>query len=206
MIRLAANALTTLERAQLLIPDADGELAKGRLALLINRASAEIETALERKLGRATYTEPVTPSGSQRLLLKQWPILAVAKVIQDGAELDPGSYTIEEGGVLYKDDGWAWQGYPHGLAYDPWAASRDLLITYTAGYILPKDGTEEEPSTLPADLEGLCMEMVQAAWGKLQTGGYGGLKAFGISDVRWEWAAEAPVSWDATLNRYRRLA
>lgn len=204
MIHLAANALTTLAEAQLLLPDADGELAAQQLTLLINQASAQIEAALGRKLGRATYTEPATPSGSQQLMLKQWPIVSVDKIMQNGVELAPGTYSIEDGGILYKDDGWAWRGYPKGLAYDPWAASRDLLITYTAGYILPKDATEEEPATLPADLEGLCLEMVQAAWGKLETGGYGGLRAFSISDVRWEWAAEAPESWQHTLDQYKR--
>lgn len=206
MITLAQNALTTLNRMQLLIPDGDGELAQGRLMLLIDRASAEIEAALERKLGKARYSELVTPSGSQQLLLRQWPILGVEKVLQDGVELDPDTYSIEDGGVLYKDVGWTWTGYPQGLAYDPRAASRNIQVIYTAGYVLPKDATNDIPATLPADLEGLCMEMVQSAWGMLQSGGYGGLKSFAISDVRWEWASEAPASWQMTLDKHRRWA
>lgn len=204
MIALADNALTTPDR--LMILQEFNYDQYDLVVVLINQASASIETELRRKLRKQTYSERVTPTGSQELLLSQWPILQVDHVGIDGAELDESAYSIEDNGILYKDDGWPWRGYPYGLAYDPRAASRSVSVVYTAGYILPKDATENAPCTLPADLEGLCMEMVQASFGKLQSGGNAGLRSFSISDVRWEWATETPASWQAVINKYRRWA
>lgn len=204
MITLADNALTTPDR--LMILQEFNYDQYDLVVVLINQASASIETELRRKLRKQTHSERITPTGSQELLLSQWPILQVDHVVIDGMDLEASAYSIENGGILYKDDGWPWRGYPHGLAYDPRAVSRTVSVVYTAGYILPKDATENAPCTLPADLEGLCMEMVQASFGKLQSGGNAGLRSFSISDVRWEWATETPASWQAVINKYRRWA
>lgn len=203
MIELASNALTIPERVMLLtdIPYEQYDA----IVMLINQASASIETEMRRRLGKQSYSERVKPTGSQELILSQWPILEVRRVEIGGRELPPAAYSIEDGGVLYKDDGWPWRGYPYGLAYDPVMTSKNVLIEYTAGYILPKDATESEPATLPADIEGLCMEMVSTAYSKARSGGGAGLRAFSISDVHWEWAAETPASWTAVIERYRRM-
>ena len=203
MIELASNALTIPERVMLLtdIPYEQYDA----IVMLINQASAAIETEMRRRLGTQSYSERVKPTGSQELILSQWPILEVRRVEIGGRELPPAAYSIEDGGVLYKDDGWPWRGYPYGLAYDPVMTSKNVLIEYTAGYILPKDATESEPATLPADIEGLCMEMVSTAYSKARSGGGAGLRAFSISDVHWEWAAETPASWTAVIERYRRV-
>lgn len=155
MITLSDNALTTPERMAIL-QDFNGD-QYDLVAMLINQASASIETELRRKLRKQTYSERITPTGSQELLLSQWPILQVDHVVIDGLELDSSEYNIEDNGILYKDDGWPWRGYPFGLAYDPRATSRNVSVVYTAGYILPKDVTDNDPCTLPADLEGLCI-------------------------------------------------
>ena len=155
MITLSDNALTTPERMAIL-QDYNGDQYE-LVAMLINQASASIETELRRKLRKQTYSERITPTGSQELLLSQWPILQVDHVVIDGLELDSSEYSIEDNGILYKDDGWPWRGYPFGLAYDPRATSRNVSVVYTAGYILPKDVTDNDPCTLPADLECLCM-------------------------------------------------
>lgn len=203
MIELASNALTIPERVMLLtdIPYEQYDA----IVMLINQASASIEAEMRRRLGKQSYSERVKPTGSQELILSQWPILEVRHVEIGGRELPPAAYGIEDGGVLYKDDGWPWRGYPYGLAYDPVMTSKNVLIEYTAGYILPKDATESEPATLPADIEGLCMEMVSTAYSKARSGGGAGLRAFSISDVHWEWAAETPASWTAVIERYRRV-
>lgn len=203
MIELASNALTIPERVMLLtdIPYEQYDA----IVMLINQASASIETEMRRRLGKQSYSERVKPTGSQELILSQWPILEVRHVEIGGRELPSAAYSIEDGGVLYKDDGWPWRGYPYGLAYDPVMTSKNVLIEYTAGYILPKDATESEPATLPADIEGLCMEMVSTAYSKARSGGGAGLRAFSISDVHWEWAAETPASWTAVIERYRRV-
>ena len=83
--------------------------------------------------------------------------------------------------------------------------SLSMSVRYTAGYILPWEATDEAPADLPADLEGLAQEMVQYIFGKLESGGSSGLKAFSISDVRWEWSDETPSSWQDIINQYKRV-
>lgn len=64
------------------------------LIQLINRASASIENALGRKLRRSTYTERVKGTGSQYLLVENYPIVAVEEIKQAGEIVDPGLYDI----------------------------------------------------------------------------------------------------------------
>lgn len=205
--RLAPNALTTPEAMQMLIGPSVETLPDGQLVLLINAASAWIEGQLQRQLGKRTYTERCKTPGRQNLILRHWPILSVDYVRQAGETIALQLYEIEpEGyvGILYKDDGWTYEGYRQGLTNDYVANKRSIEVRYTAGYILPKDATEETPATLPGDIEMLCWEMVQRIIGKMQNGGMAGLKTFAISDVRWEWDNEIPQTWQQTLDLYRR--
>ena len=169
---LRTNALTTLEALkQLLGIDETDTSQDGVLIQLINRASASIENALGRKLRRSTYTERVKGTGSQYLLVENYPIVAVEEIKQAGEIIDPGLYDITvrgNAGVIYKDDGWTYYGFPHGLTGDAMTGSRNITVRYTAGYILPWEATDEAPADLPADLEGLAQEMVQYIFGKLE--------------------------------------
>ena len=178
------------------------------LLQLINQASASIERALGRKLRRSIYVERLKGTGTQYLMVENYPIVSVAFIKQAGVLIDPGLYDITvqgNAGVIYKDDGWTYYGYPQGLAGDLMTGSRNIEVQYTAGYILPWEATEEMPADLPADLEGLAQEMVQYAFGKLESGGSAGLKAFAISDVRWEWSEDTPSSWQAVIDQYKRV-
>ena len=142
------------------------------------------------------------------LLVENYPIVAVEEIKQAGEIIDPGLYDITvrgNAGVIYKDDGWTYYGFPHGLTGDAMTGSRNITVRYTAGYILPWEATDEAPTDLPADLEGLAQEMVQYIFGKLESGGSSGLKAFSISDVRWEWSDETPSSWQDIINQYKRV-
>lgn len=206
-MELRSNALTTLEAVSLFF----GEGCAGEEAVLIqliNQASASIERALDRTLRKQTYIEQAKGTGSQYLVVKNYPIRAVEYVKQAGEVLPPGLYdfSMQGGaGILYKDDGWTYTGYPYGLTGDSITGSRSFEVRYTAGYVLPGDATPEKPCDLPADLEGLAQEMVQSAFGKLQTGGSAGLRAFSISDVHWEWAADVPQAWRDIINQHKRV-
>lgn len=92
MITLADNALTTPDRLMILQEFNDDQY--DLVAMLINQASASIETELRRKLRKQTYSERITPTGSQELLLSQWPILQVDHVVIDGLELDSSEYSM----------------------------------------------------------------------------------------------------------------
>ena len=205
--QLSPNALTTLETVKLFLPASVEESADALFTMMINQASDWIEQQLQRKLGKASYDEWLYSTGRQWLMLREWPILSVEEVTQQGQIIAPEMFLVEPdgyAGCLYKDDGWTWFGYRQGLAADPVAASRNIRVKYTAGYVLPKDATEDNPRTLPYDIEQLCIDMLLRAFGTLENGGTAGLKSFAISDVRWEWDNTTPESWKTTIASYRR--
>ena len=212
MIELASNALTTLETVKEMLgmlaeesaPQVDNVLIR-----LINAASAWVETMTERKLGKNDYRQKCRGTGSQELVLKHYPIVSVQSVVEigSGKVLPPQSYDFDEKGdigVLYREEGWPYRGYPGGLSGDYLAPQRYLLVEYTAGYVLPKDATADSPCTLPADLESLVWEMVEQEY-QLRINGAQGLAAFSISDVSWTFDKTQKDSWISTINRYRRI-
>ena len=221
---LADNALTTLERAKLMLGLTEedtggtgdtGETEEGvkadkmtdeMVALLINRASALIERQIGRHLGRCQYHQWYDADGSQELVVEEYPIVNVDFVKEDGKLVDPRCYDYGQTGaigVIYRDDGWLKAGYRRGLAYDIIASKRVIEVSYSAGYVLPKDATEDDPQTLPADLEGLVWDMVSQMYTSLQNGSRG-LASFSISDVTWKFDKETPKSWMQVINLYRR--
>ena len=77
-------------------------------------------------------------------------------------------------------------------------------MTYTAGYVLPKDATEEEPETLPYDLQMIVWQIVQQQW-SLAKNGANGLAAFSISDVSWTFDKELGSQVQDIINSYKRV-
>ena len=176
------------------------------LVQLINAASAWLETRLGRKLGRQTYTENHTASGTQRLTLEQYPIIGIASITDttDGSEVSGYDFADEgEIGVVYRENGWTYKGHRGGLAYDFIAPMRYLRVVDTAGYILPKDATDEEPATLPADLEAIIWNMVAQQWAIAENDA-AGLSAFSISDVSWTFDKNISQTWQDVISLYRR--
>ena len=210
--KLADNALTTLEDVKTMLgiaPDDVNEQRDAMLVNLINYASAWIERMTGRKLGKQTYVQRYVASGAQELVMLQWPIISVeyVKDTTDGNIIPPDDYdyTVDgEIGVLYKDNGWGFRGYIAGLAYDYILASRYLEVKYTAGYVLPKDATENDPCTLPADLKGVIWGIVEQEFAIAQNGAQG-LSAFSISDVSWTFDKNPRETWLSTINYYARL-
>lgn len=162
---LADNALTTLDRMKLMLglADIEDERTDEIITLLINRASSWIERQIGRHLGRHSYHQWYDADGQQELVLLEYPIISVEYVKQEGKIVDPETYDYAqtgEIGVIYRDKGWLKAGYRRGLAYDIVAPMRVIEVSYTAGYVLPKDATADDPQTLPSDLEGLLWDMV----------------------------------------------
>ena len=136
---------------------------------------------------------------AQELVTVEYPIISVEYVKEEGRLVNPNRYDYSQTGdvgVIYRDEGWLKAGYRKGLAYDIVAPKRVIEVSYTAGYILPKDATDDEPQTLPADLEGLVWDMVSQAYTNLQNGSQG-LSSFSISDVTWNFDKSQKSEWDA---------
>lgn len=207
--KLRENALTTLvDMAEFMGMDLESlpEATKNNIIRLINAASSYIETVTGRKFRKQEYTEKHFASGYQELCLNQYPILAVESVVDDeGRELTGYSFDdTGEYGVLFRDEGWAVKGYRQGLSDDIRLSSRYLMVKYTAGYVLPKDATEEEPETLPYDLQMIIWQIVQQQW-SLAENGANGLAAFSISDVSWTFDKELGSQVQEIINSYRRV-
>lgn len=211
MEQLAPNAMTTLEDTleRLGIPfDEADEMTKNNIIRLINSASAWIETITGRKFGKQTYIDRYVSYGTQELVLRQYPIRSVeyVKDIKAGYNIDPAGYDFlmfGDIGILYRDEGWLMRGYPGGLANDYMLLSRYLEVKFTAGYVLPKDATPDEPSDLPADIISIVWGIVEQEFSILRNGSQG-LSAFSISDVSWTFDKEPRSSWMETLSHYMR--
>ena len=205
---LANNALTTLDRMKLMLSldDETDERTCTLIELLINKASSWVEQQVGRPLGKNTYREFYEADGQQELATLKYPIVSVDYVKEAGRLVSPELYDYGQTaniGVIYRDDGWLRAGYRRGLANDIIESKRNIEVRYTAGYVLPKDATEEEPQTLPADLEGLVWDMVSQAYANMQNGSQG-LKSFSISDVSWTFDKSTPAAWLQLVNLYRR--
>ena len=212
---LSGNAMTTLEAMMEFIgmdpqdkdiPDA----VRNNLERLINASSSYIETMTDRKFGCQKYVENHHGSGWQELCLNQYPIRTVESVmdVENRQIIDPDSYSFDDTGdigVLYRDAGWADRSYLGGLALDKVAPKRYLKITYSAGYILPQNATEEQPSDLPYDLQYIIWQMVQQQW-NLAKNGANGLSAFSISDVSLTFDKELSTEVQSVIDQYRRWA
>lgn len=205
---LANNALTTLDRMKLML-DLDDEADERTCALvelLINKASSWVERQVGRPLGKSAYREFYDADGQQELVTLKYPIISVDYGKEAGRLVPPELYDYGQTaniGVIYRDDGWLRAGYRRGLANDIIETKRNIEVCYTAGYVLPKDATDEEPQTLPADLEGLVWDMVSQAYANMQNGSQG-LKSFSISDVSWTFDKSTPDAWLQLVNLYRR--
>lgn len=209
---LAANALTTLEDMKTMLgisPDDADPQRDAVIVNLINSVSAWVERMTGRNLGKQTYTQQYIASGTQELVLLQWPIISVeyVKDTSGGDAIPTSEYDFNVTGnigVLYKDNGWPLRGYRGGLAYDMVAPMRCLEVKYTAGYTLPKDATDEDPCTLPADLQGVVWGAVSQEFATMQNGAQG-LSAFSISDVSWTFDKTPRQDWLDTIGYYTRL-
>ena len=205
---LANNALTTLDRMKLMLclDDETDERTCTLVELLVNKASSWVEQQVGRPLGKNTYREFYEADGQQELVTLKYPIISVDYVKEAGRLVPPELYDYGQTaniGVIYRDDGWLRAGYRRGLANDIIETKRNIEVRYTAGYVLPKDATDEEPQTLPADLEGLVWDMVSQAYANMQNGSQG-LKSFSISDVSWTFDKSTPAAWLQIVNLYRR--
>ena len=78
-----------------------------------------------------------------------------------------------------------------------------LEVQYVAGYILPKDATEDHPATLPADLEAIVWYMIAQQWAIIENDA-AGLSAFSISDVSWTFDKNISETWQSVISKYQR--
>lgn len=151
---LNANALVSLAdtKAHLGIGALDTS-QDARVERLINTASQLIEDYTDRKLTYQSYDVRRDGRRSDRLVLPEWPVVAITSVWDDPAwdfqsqtVIDPTEYGVEEDCILVLKNGRKFA-----------RANRNVRVTYTAGY-RTLTGVDGDP--IPATLSYACLMTV----------------------------------------------
>ena len=163
---LAANALTTVARLsrelRITAPSSGDDLAQ--MEDLISEVSAAVESYCGRSFGRATTTDKLPGYGTPILKLGRYPLVTIGAVLLDGVAVPQEAWaTTPEpddaaAGLLVNIIAtWAWTADVTSSAapeQHPGRERKAYSVTYTAGYVLPKDASPPTtPRTLPYDLE-----------------------------------------------------
>lgn len=116
-----------------------------RITACLTRASAYIESATGRTFASTIYTNEIYDgTGRDTLLLRNYPVITLSQVLENGAALTIGtSYTSGTDIVLEAEIGrlnrlfWVFLAYP-----------KYYSVTYTAGY-----------ATVPEDIQEIAIEL-----------------------------------------------
>ena len=166
-VSLATNALTTLDtvKGELGITDASQD---DTLTRYINMASdfAEQYCATE-FFYEEDIEEKVAGYGSMFLQVSRVPLLSIDSISLGGDDLDSDNYEIHPDGAegrIYFLSGTTWTAASLDVIDTttlPGSERREYIVTYTGGYITPKQEDEAVGTrTLPWDLEDACISMV----------------------------------------------
>lgn len=176
----------------------------------INRPRLHYTVAFAERL--AGHVEQV------RLRLGLLPVISVASVVlSDGSSLGASEYTVEDAdvGVLYRAAGWPFTGLVRaGLLYDAPAVgteSRNLLVTYTGGWVTPAQaatpGWSGPARSLPEAVEEACLLTASALYRR--QGADQAVQSESLGDYAVTYRSESmpslPDAAVALLSPYRRL-
>jgi hypothetical protein len=161
-MNLADNALTTLDYVKKYLQQTAtvGTTKDDLLEFLINSASQTIENMCRRKFKKQALVEKYVGKGTELLYLNNYPVIGnptYVKIDSVALTLDT-DYSVydAEGGVLYRESLWDVSYLSYGLSGLRVSKKQNIEVSYTAGYVLPKDATATIPRTLPYDLELAC--------------------------------------------------
>lgn len=146
---------------------------------LVTAVSVGIQNWLNRDLKAVARTEAYDGTGSDLLLLRQVPVVSVARVLVDGQELPAAAYRFTPISLV-RLGGW----WPNG-----WG---NVVITYTAGY-----------DTIPGDVEQACLELAALRWKERDRIGLAS-KGFGQETTTFI-TKDMPDSVRTALLDYRRV-
>jgi hypothetical protein len=164
---LSATALLTVaELKDYVSPGATGAANDTRLELVINRASALLDRALERELvtrGNITEYHTVRP-GECSLRLSQWPTIAVTSVYEDSSRAFAAAslLTVTTDYIVSAPEG----RLIRVLSAQPtsWRTGwRVIKVVHSAGY-LKTDATPVGALAVPDDLKDAALKLAAKLW------------------------------------------
>lgn len=143
---LADNALTTLDSAIEFLgierefdEDENDVTNTTNIVIAINVASAIIESYCRRKFRKQIHTEYF--DRNREITLLEYPVQEL--ISADGNPVHRSFYIDQDSGIVIMRSG-----------------RIGGIIEYEAGYVLPKDATDDEPRTLPHDIEYACNRLI----------------------------------------------
>jgi len=217
---LAANALTTIAtvKDELAVTSAADD---SYIERLINVYSGIIEQLCDRKFGRAVdWTEKKPAEGATHLVLERTPIEGIKSITYYGATIDPSVYEIDDataGLVRFINSTYEANLGARNTTVDslPGTSRLFYLVTYTGGYVLPKDeaaAVGETPAvvrTLPYDLEQACILGAVSAYrkrGRDRTVQSESLLGYSVTFARGGAGGDSlPIEAMAILQSYQRV-
>jgi len=174
---MAALTTTANLRAWLGLTTVSPEV-EAQLNRVVEAVSAAVRSYLNRDVLATERTETYDGTGSDLLVLRQAPVLSVARVQLNGQDVPPSSFRITQTALVRTAGTWR-----HG-----WG---NLVITYTAGY-----------ATVPFDLEQAVLELAALRWKERDRIG---LVSKGFGQETTTFLRDMPSHVRDTLNNYRRV-
>lgn len=119
-----------------------------QMETVIAQVSGLFDGFLDRRLAEADVTDHFRQPRGDTLRLSRWPVAEILQVIENGAELTPDAYELDEA------TGQLWR-----IAIGEricWAGAGTTTVSYVGGYILPDD--------LPADIQRAVVDQVKFAY------------------------------------------
>ena len=155
-------ALTTLAtmKSELGITDSASDTYLERQ---INVVSQKIANYCNRNFKTQTYTlEKYEGNDELNFNLNNYPVTSVSYLKIDDTEIDIDDVTVDEdAGILYYESVFNSNGYVSGISSHRDLRTKNISVTYIAGYVLPDQATRN----LPYDLEDICIEEIKYKYG-----------------------------------------
>lgn len=150
----SVTRLTTLERVKQELDITDGS-KDALLASKIDEATSDIEAHLGRVFRREVFSERFWGRCEcpEFLILARAPVVSVDSVTEDDVAVATPEVRLDpDTGQLYRLDA---SGFPSF-----WSWCKEVVITYTAGFLLPG----QSGRNLPHALEAGAISLVQSFW------------------------------------------
>jgi hypothetical protein len=202
-----------------------GASQQGQLERMINASGDAFERYCSRKFIYGQWTENLTGSGRNRLVVTRPPLYSIVSISFEDATIDPVEYEIEGQigsepsltGFIYRQIGWVWTAN-YVLSAEPYrlpGSEYDLYqVVYNGGWQTPQfdgqagqNGAPAIAANLPGDLEQAAISHVVSMWRRRQWDRNNASEgADKYSQERYQNAEMIPAELLPTLNRYRQLA
>lgn len=117
-----------------------------QMETVIAQVSGLIDSFLDRRLAEADVTDHFRQPRGDTLRLSRWPVAEILQVIENGTELTPDSWELDE------ITGQLWRiGSGERIC---WAGAGTTTVSLVGGYDLPDD--------LPADIQRAAVDQIKA--------------------------------------------